>query len=194
MVQGTSNGTRQKRKGKNKIVITALVLLFLAAGIITALELTDRTFLFHERPPTTSAGQYTKGEPAPRPNLDSKDKDADNRQTQPGDNKNAGQGQISGTLQAPSGTFVSAHNVLLSSQLSSVCNTTPGATCKIQFTKGDTVKSLAVTPVDRGGTAYWDAWKPQDIGLSSGTWQVEAVATASGQTKTARDALELVIE
>lgn len=101
------------------------------------------------------------------------------------------------TLFTPSGQFISNHHPNLSGSpapntIASVCNTTPGAGCKIIFTMGGNTKSLPSHDADANGTAYW-SWKLQDIGLTAGTWKVQAVASLNGQTKSASDAMDLVV-
>jgi hypothetical protein len=98
----------------------------------------------------------------------------------------------------PTGTFVSNHRPSLSGskeQLSeqSVCNTTVGATCYIKLTRGSTVKTLASQTIGANGTAYW-SWNVSDSGLTEGTWTVEAIATLNGQSKTAQDPIDLVVQ
>src|SRR5690606_17218727 len=103
----------------------------------------------------------------------------------------------SANLITPFGNFVSNHRPNLSGSpapntLSSVCNTTPGASCTISFTKDGTTKSLPAQTADANGATYWN-WKLQDIGLTTGTWKVQANASLNGQTKSASDALDLVV-
>jgi flagellar hook assembly protein FlgD len=102
-------------------------------------------------------------------------------------------------LIAPSGNFVSNHkpgqNGSPTSE-QSVCDTTPGATCFIQFTRDSTVKILAPQVAGSDGTAFWE-WDAKDassIGLTPGSWNVSAVASLNGQTKTSNDALPLEIQ
>lgn len=100
----------------------------------------------------------------------------------------------SAKLITPSGTFVSAHKqVPLSANLSSSCSTTPGATCEIFFSNGTTKKSLPSKVADGNGAAYWEVWTPASIGLTSGSWEVTAVASLGNQTQSARDALNLEV-
>ena|SRR5579859_7734742 len=101
-------------------------------------------------------------------------------------------------LKAPSGTFVSNHKPSLSgssapSQEQSVCNTTPGANCYIQFTKGNVTKTLPVQTVNSSGSAYW-TWDVQSAGFSVGSWQVTAIASANGQTMTTQDSQPLEVQ
>ena len=74
----------------------------------------------------------------------------------------------------------------------SVCNTTPGATCFIEFTNGDAKKQLEVKPADSNGSVIWN-WDITSSGLSSGSWKVRAVASLGGQTKTVDDERQLVV-
>ncbi|MGA3150562.1 MAG: hypothetical protein ABSD10_03055 [Candidatus Saccharimonadales bacterium] len=100
-------------------------------------------------------------------------------------------------LAAPYGTLVSNHRPNLGgspapSQEQSVCNTTVGATCYIEFTQGSTVKKLDAQTVDSTGTAIW-TWDVSQAGFSQGTWQITAVATLGGQTKTTADPTPLEV-
>lgn len=147
-----------------------------------------------------TAGQGTKGEPANNSvsaaNVTNQPTTAPNSPppaTQSGDNK--GTPAESTVLISPSGTFVSAHkNVPSTAPLSSVCNTSSGATCSIVFTMNSTTKSLPAQTTDRGGATYWNSWTPNSIGLTSGVWKVAAVASLNGQTKTTADALDLEVQ
>jgi hypothetical protein len=95
----------------------------------------------------------------------------------------------------PSGNFVSNHHPGGGNPTSeaSTCNTTAGATCYIQFTKGSTVKKLNTETTDARGAAIW-YWDVNTAGLSSGSWIITAVATLNGQTKTANDAQPLIVQ
>lgn len=114
---------------------------------------------------------------------------------QPGDNKSSigGGGGTVPDLLIPSGDFVSAHHISLDTAITSVCNTSPGANCVITFSANGDTKSLPTEVADRGGSAYWNDWTPSGIGLAAGSWQVQAIASLGGQTKTALDAMKLVI-
>jgi len=94
-------------------------------------------------------------------------------------------------LLAPSGTFVSNHKPNLSGSPAptteqSVCNTTPGAACYIEFRQNDEVKQLKAQATDSKGTAYW-SWDINKAGFTPGTWKITAVSTLNGQTKTTSD-------
>ena len=99
-------------------------------------------------------------------------------------------------LTEPYGTFVSNHHPGQDGSPTaeqSVCNTTPGATCYIQFTKDSMTKKLDTQTADPNGATYW-TWDVKQAGFSAGSWQVTAVASLSGQTKTAIDALALEVQ
>lgn len=191
---------KQKKSFSRKtLFIWVGSLVVVAAVAIATLEVTNRTYFFHDAPRPVTASSDTKGEPqdaATTPVSDTpppgKDDGSSNTGTVPGDNKASGSG--SGTivnLLEPTGDFVSSHKVNKSSGMTSTCSTTPGATCVITFTKGSETKSLPAQTTDRGGSAYWD-WNAQQY-LTAGTWRVTATATLSGQTKTAADATNLEV-
>jgi len=115
---------------------------------------------------------------------------------QPGDTKSNSGGEEATTLIAPYGDFISNHHPGANgSPLTevSVCNTTPGASCQIFFTKGGIVRSLPEESTDRGGTAYWNKWTLEQYGLTAGSWQVKAVASLGNQTEATIDPLLLEV-
>lgn len=100
-------------------------------------------------------------------------------------------------LITPYGTFVGNHHPTISSggnnpgpDEESVCNTTPGATCTINFTKGTTVKELSPQQTDSGGSAYWK-WDINSAGLTEGHWIVTVTASLNGKSLSATDALDV---
>jgi|SRR5665213_1237206 len=100
------------------------------------------------------------------------------------------------TLLAPSGTFISNHHPGQNgtpTAEASICNTTPGATCYIQFTMGSTTKKLDSETANSNGTATW-YWDVSDAGFTKGSWQVSAVASLSGQTQTSQDPNQLEVQ
>ena len=164
-----------------------------------------------KHPPAVTANQNTKGEPlSPTPGSKSSGSSgAAGASASPASSAaSAGSGTQSNTsskqdqspppttnvtLDPPSGDFVSSHTISLSAPEQSVCNTTPGATCTITFAQGSTSKSLAVENTDRGGSAYWNGWTPKSIGLTPGSWTIQATATLNGQSKTGTDARNLEV-
>ena len=172
---------------------------FIVGGIvILALIISGAVWGFHQNNKTTiatkptnavTAGQDTKGEPVT------------SQATSGGsgtNNKTGGDtSSANTTLIAPQGDFVSNHHPNLGGSPApnteqSVCNTTPGATCQIIFTKDGITQTLPSQTADSGGAAYW-SWKLQDLNLTEGTWKVSAKATLGSQTKTADDALQLEV-
>jgi len=172
--------------------IIAIVLLVIAG--FGVLELTGVTHVFRKKPAHVASGSSfnSKGE-----KKNSSDQSA--AQTSGGTssyNNNKGVGS-SAILLTPSGDFVSNHHPNLSGSPapnteSSVCNTTPGASCTITFTKDGVTKSLPAQAADTNGFVNWN-WKLQDIGLTSGTWKIKAVATLGSQNKSASDAMDMVV-
>jgi len=191
--------TRTPKRLRKPLFIIGAVVLAIAA-LVAILEVTNTTHLFHSGPVAVSGNAETKGE-----GTDSNAKNSDSssgltktNNDEPGDNKSGGGGSSTVTLLAPSGDFVSNHHPNLSGNpapntISSVCTTTPGATCQISFTKDGVTKTLPRQITDRGGSTYWNNWKLQDIGLTAGDWQVQASAALNSKTSTAGDALQLVI-
>lgn len=95
-------------------------------------------------------------------------------------------------LDKPSGNFVSIHKVSSKTKMESTCITTPGAKCKIVLTKGNVVKQLHEMSTDRNGYTAW-IWSPSELGITSGSWNVKAIATLNNQTKEAEDATPLEV-
>lgn len=194
----------QRSTRSKKWLIRSTILLIAASILVLCLELSNTTHIFHQQPtqgttktPTVGGSSVNeqKGELQTSNSSTSSATDA----SQPGDTKsNSGTTNVANLI-VPTGDFVSAHGtsehpIPRTATLASVCNTTPGVSCKITFTSPDgTVKSLDAQVTDRGGSAYWNSWTPESKGLSAGRWQVKAVVTSGSQTKTATDAMELVI-
>jgi cytoskeletal protein RodZ len=95
----------------------------------------------------------------------------------------------SAALVAPYGTFVSNHTPGQNgspTEETSTCGTTPGASCYIKFTNtsNGTTTVLPTQTVTSSGSTSW-TWNC-DI-LTTGSWQVVAVATLDGKTLTTQD-------
>lgn len=98
-------------------------------------------------------------------------------------------------LIAPWGNFVSNHSPGQGGSPTtetSVCNTTPGASCYIKFTNGDKTRTLDTKTTDANGSTAW-SWNISDAGFSSGSWQITAIATLNGQAKLSTDQQSLLI-
>lgn len=99
---------------------------------------------------------------------------------------------------SPVGVFASNHRPNISgspspSVLSSTCSTSPGAFCYIEFTNGTIKKSLPQKQVDQNGNTSWD-WDIKDIGLTSGTWKVTAIAVNGSMQVKTQDPMDLVVK
>ncbi|HEX3568965.1 MAG TPA: hypothetical protein VHT70_04815 [Candidatus Saccharimonadales bacterium] len=145
-----------------------------------------------------TANSATKGEPAASASA-SPNTTSSTSTNQPGDDKSStGSSTPTATLVDITGNFVSNHHPNLSGKpapniIQSTCTTTEGATCQIIFTMGSVTKMLPAQVTDRGGSTYW-TWKLQDIGLTAGSWHIQAKATLGTQVKTADDALTLEVQ
>lgn len=199
---------RQNIPRPNKKRLYSIIGLATVAALIIVvglLEATNTTHFFGKEKPAPTASSYTKGEPAEgqsgpgtkhEPEQPALSKPGNS--TAPAPQKEQGGGSPSATLLAPTGNFVSNHYPNLSgspapNSMNSSCTSTPGASCTITFTMGGTTKQLPAQTTDRGGSTYWD-WKLQDVGLTAGSWQIQAKATLNGQTKTAADAQPLEVK
>lgn len=99
------------------------------------------------------------------------------------------------SLQTPSNDgLVSNHRPSSSSPgEQSVCSTTPGASCYIAFTKAGETKKLDAETTDVNGFAYW-TWDINSAGLTEGSWTITVTASLNGQTKSAQDPIDLVVQ
>lgn len=187
---------KPSKKPRKLILIAAVVVALLV--IATILQLTGLVHFIstpakqQNTGTSQTAGENTKGV--------SSQSEQGSQSTSGNSSTNSKSGSSGETvLVAPSGNFVSDHHPNLSGSpapntIESVCNTTPNATCQITFTNTSSglVKSLPTKTTDTNGATYWD-WKLQDIGLTQGTWKIEVIAKLGSQTKTASDAMNLVV-
>lgn len=178
----------KKYFSSKKHYLTALLVLLLLVLMIL-LELTNTTHIFHKQKvvdivPSTSTNtknttpSNTTDETTPQPSATNTDKTPASTSTTTGLE-----------LVAPYGLFVSTHVRTLDSSGSaeySACNTTPGASCYIEFKQGDVTKRLATQVADSSGNTSW-YWDVVTAKLTVGEWQVSATATLNGQSKTTSD-------
>lgn len=173
-----------------------IALLLVVVVVVAAAKIFDFG-PFHKTTVVVSATSFpTKGEPKSSGSSKTSSSNAQSDSSAAGSSNKAITGS-SATLFTPTGDFVSNHHPNLSgspapNSMSSVCDTTPGASCKITFTKDGVTKSLASQTTDANGSTYW-YWKLQDIGLTTGSWKVQAIASLNSQTKSASDAMDLVV-
>ncbi len=180
-----------KKSKKIKIpYIIALAVLLLIAGSLITYHLTNKT------KPIPTVNQYTKGQQSQSNGKSSSSGSSTSTTNSPSSTSSAkSAGNI--PLVAPTGNFVSDHHPNLSGSpapntMTSVCNTSPGASCRISFTNGSTTKSLADQVTDAGGVTYW-YWKLQDIGLTAGNWTITATSSSGGKSLSATDPMPLVV-
>jgi hypothetical protein len=184
-------------KKKMPWVKIAIVLAILIT-VLAILELTNTTHILHKKKvpaiiPSTSSNSNS---PAPASGRTPKTDNSSPDSTQPPSSKNtlpSGSGNNL-ALVAPYGDFVSNHHPGGGNptQEVSICNTTPGANCYIKITSSSSgqVTKLSTELVGSDGSARWD-WDANT--LTSGSWQVSAVASLNGQVKTSIDTALLEI-
>jgi hypothetical protein len=173
-----------------RIFLALLILLLIVVGLFKIMSIGP----FHKSSPKVVSGASfnTKGE---KKTSDSSVNSVHSNSsgTVPSD-KTIG---TTATLYSPTGGFVSNHRPNLGgypapNTISSTCSTTPGATCKIVFTKDRVSKELSAQTTDGNGSVYWN-WKLQSVGLTEGIWKIKAVATLGDQTKESQDSIDLVV-
>lgn len=176
---------------KPLIAVTGVVVLMVAVALVWALK--DTPNKGSGVIPSTSPSK-TVATSADKQNVTVSGSASSSSSAQPAKTP----GSSTATLEAPSGTFVSNHRPNLSgsptpSQEQSVCNTTPGATCYLQFVKDGVTKTLSEQTTDSLGAAYW-TWDVKQSGFTIGSWQVTAIASLNGQVKTTKDSLSLEVQ
>lgn len=95
--------------------------------------------------------------------------------------------------QKPYGDFVSTHSPSSADTIVSVCNTTPRASCYIEFTNNGVTKKLSTVTTDGSGGANW-TWKLSDAGLTKGDWKITAVSSLNGKIASTSDPLALKVQ
>lgn len=183
-----------------KNILRLTIVLLLLSSILFILEVTNTTHFFHKdktinitpssKTPTVGGGSSfsDKGSQSAQNNVPASSISSPSSSTQ-----NESKSTPSTAITSPSGSFVSAHKVKLDSPIVSVCNTTPGATCKISFANSDISRDLPLTTADASGKAQWENWTPQSIGIQPGTWSITATSSLNGQVKSTQDALQLEV-
>ena len=205
MNYAVKNRTNRKAPKKRPLMFygtSALAVIVIALGI---LQLTHIIHLFGKTPlsgviPTTSV-HNNKSKNTPPASTQTKTP-ATPGATSTTNSKGEGSSTSTPTsttptaLVTPWGSFVSNHSPGQDSSPTtevSVCNTSPGATCYIKFVNGSYNRTLPVQTADSQGTVTWN-WDTSSPALPSGSWQITAVATLNGQTKTTQDSRALVIQ
>jgi hypothetical protein len=184
------------RKDKKWIIVSAIVVVVLAGSVGAYWYLSHNT-----KTTQTDNGYYnpkTNNPSTDVPNANSKQGQSSTGIVSP----NGQDGAVAPTPDSsvapstPIGMFVSSHRLDLSGSAPntevSTCTTTPGVQCRISFTKNNVVKSLPSQLTDINGNTNWN-WKLQDIGLTSGSWKISAIATNGTHTSTASDSMNLEV-
>jgi hypothetical protein len=196
------------KKNHNRFPRLSKLSLFFAAimviGVIfAALELTGKTNVFRERQATSGViPSTTNPESAPtsdeKTNVVSSSENPDSPESpKQGDSTSTPISAGAAPLK-PHGNFISNHSPNLDdkpnpSAIQSVCNTSPGAKCHIEFTNNDgIIKQLAAQTVDNSGAAYWN-WDIDEAGFTVGTWTINVIATLNGQTSATQDSQNLEV-
>ncbi len=180
---------KRKRRLNRKVWLSAIALLILIVVLVFALRSPKKVSTIPSTNPVTSTSNSSTSNPPTNSSSQNSSSPSPAQTTKSSSNppvSTSGSGPIT-----PYGNFVNAHSVGTASSMYSVCNTSAGATCYIQFTNGSLVRKLDVLPTDSNGATYW-YWNTSS--LSSGSWTVTAVATLNGQTKTANDSLPLEVQ
>lgn len=174
------------RFGRRRLIALSIVAL---AGIALALAVLHNNTADKPKNQTAATAASSKGE---QPSQSSNATASNSNKAQ----GSGSSGSATGSGEAPKtpyGSFVSNHNAHLNDSEFSTCLTSAGARCQITFSKDGTSKALDEKTTDGDGAAYW-TWKPQDLGLSAGSWQITAMVITSGKTATSTDGRNLVIQ
>jgi len=191
----------KRSSNRKKLTIIAVAVLLFAAGVLAFSELTDRSYIFHDKvavsgviPSTTVPSETSSENKAEDASTPSESTSA----TSPKEGDSTTETAPSGAAPiTPFGNFVSNHSPNLDGSpnprtVQSVCNTSAGAKCSIEFIKDGVVKSLEAQTTDGTGATYWN-WDVDQAGLTPGTWKIKAIATLNGQTATAEDIQNLEV-
>ena len=184
---------KQSSKSNHRGIVLAILVTIVLCGAIFVIA--KKVFESSSTIPSTTPNQAKQQ----KPKSGTLDKQNSSSSSSSGSEKsNTGiTNESNATLLAPSGSFVSNHRPSLSSNGApsteqSVCNTTPGATCEIQFTKGTETKKLTAQTADANGSTYWN-WDVRSAGLTPGQWQITAYATLNSKTLSATDEAPLEV-
>lgn len=182
----------KKHRSTRYIIIGIVAVIMLAAGYLLYKHFTPK--------PVDGSGIYNKSTLNPDPNVPVTKKESAgvNNSKDQGDNQEGPSIDPQTTPTAPIGTFISNHRPNLSgspapSQETSTCTTTPGAECRIEFTKDGVTKVLPAKKTDQNGNVNWSNWNIQDIGLTAGTWKVTVIASNGSLNSSTVDATDLVV-
>jgi cytoskeletal protein RodZ len=186
---------KQRKKGRGK---WWLIFIFVVLIIISGL------FWWHRVNPSVTTVHTNTGTATANPNVPGATSNTNSPTTGASASKDQGSSAPGTTPSSsvqpatPTGEFVSDHRPNLSGKPApntetSTCTTTPGILCQIKFSYGNTTRSLPSQKTDANGNAVWNNWTLQDVGLTTGTWQVTALATNGSKAASAQDTMKLVV-
>jgi hypothetical protein len=184
---------RQSKKSQNSRSFAVWLCLILVAAILLSAYLLST----HNSKQSTASGEIKATMPSEQ--TTGKKSAATTSTPAPDSAKNGSSSSSAAVIKdPPTGTFVSNHHPSLAgtsrpSSEQSTCVTVPGATCYIQFTKGDIVKTLPTKTADSDGSVIWN-WDVSTAGFTEGTWKITAVAQAGGKTFEATDSMNLEVQ
>ncbi len=97
----------------------------------------------------------------------------------------------------PEGTFVSNHRPNINGSPApstevSVCHTTPGTQCVIEFSRDEITVSLPTQVVNMDGNTSWN-WDIKQLGLTPGEWTITAKAINGSHTSITTDPMMLTV-
>lgn len=178
---------------KQKILIsTAFIILAVAIGVVSYYSFTSKKTYTSTAPTTTKSTPAIKSKGTSSSNSQQAPT-ITNTQTSPSSAKSApSSNQVSGSLETPYGQFVSNNSPSMNSYEESECETTPGASCYIDFvsSSGKTI-SLQTETTNSQGVAAWSWYVSSQMGFNPGTWIIQAIASLNGQTKTASSTMNI---
>lgn len=192
---------RTKTHNRKRLIFTAVLAVLLIAGyVLYGIHSRSQRQRSVTIPSTTHSGSKTGAQNSNQKSSTTGSSTNNGSGTSAANpNKSTQVGTSSGSAPIqPTGNFVSNHKPNLGgspapSQEQSSCNTSPGATCYIAFTKDGATKKLDAQVADSNGNVIWN-WDINTAGFTSGTWQITAVATLNGQTVSGSDQLPLDVQ
>ncbi|MCL4357663.1 hypothetical protein M1512_02075 [Patescibacteria group bacterium] len=179
---------------KQKILISiAFIILAVAIGVVSYYSFASKKTYTSTAPATPKSPPAIKSKGTNSSNSQQAPTTITNTQTSPSSAKSApSSNQVSGSLETPYGQFVSNNSPSMGSYEESECETTPGASCYIDFvsSSGKTI-SLQTETTNSQGVAAWSWYVSSQMGFGPGTWNIQAIASLNGQTKTASSTMNV---
>jgi hypothetical protein len=178
----------------NRWALVLAVVIVLA--VILILEITDTTHFFHKAkvPPVIPiADNNISGTQQPSKSSSDDEETGSSSKDKGSSNSTKNSGL---PLYEPYGVFVSNHTPGQNGAptvINSTCNTTPGASCYIEFTQNEVTTKLPSKTTNGDGAATW-VWDIKDANLTTGKWKITAVATLNNESKTSEDPIPLTIK